>query len=83
MIISNTGKKIEQEDYNNEKELQELIFQHPELINDEESELVSVSQEVNTPAGRIDVLAMATNGTITLIEVKLGRNGQSRRDVLA
>ena len=83
MIISNDGIKIEQEEYKNEDELQALIFEHPELIGDEGSELVSIAREVNTSAGRIDVLAMTTNGTITLVEVKLGRNGQSRREVLA
>ena len=83
MIISNTGIKIEQEEYEKEDELQRLIFEHPELIGEEGSELVSVAREVNTSAGRIDVLTMTTNGTITLVEVKLGRNGQSRREVLA
>ena len=83
MIISNTGIKIEQEEYEKEEELQALIFEHPELIGEEGSELVSIAREVNTSAGRIDVLAMTTNGTITLVEVKLGRNGQSRREVLA
>ncbi|MBR3144174.1 DUF91 domain-containing protein [Candidatus Saccharibacteria bacterium] len=83
MIITDAGIKIEQEEYEKEDELQRLIFEHPELIGEEGSELVSIAREVNTSAGRIDVLAMTTNGTITLVEVKLGRNGQSRREVLA
>lgn len=83
MIITNAGIKIEQEEYGKEDELQRLIFEHPELIGEEGSELVSIAREVNTSAGRIDVLTMTTNGTVTLVEVKLGRNGQSRREVLA
>ena len=82
-IHYHTLTALEQEEYKNEDELQALIFKHPELIGDEGSELVSIAREVNTSAGRIDVLAMTTNGTITLVEVKLGRNGQSRREVLA
>ena len=83
MIITDSGSTIEQEEYKDEDELQDLIFKHPELISEENSELTSIMREVGTRAGRIDVLDIAENGIITIVEVKLARNPQSRREVLA
>lgn len=83
MIISNNGKHIEQADYKDEAELQALLFEHPELLSNEGTELVSIMREVQTEAGRIDVLAMTASGEVTIVEVKLNRNAQSRREVLA
>ncbi len=83
MIISDNGIKIEQKDYKDEKELQALVFEHPELLCEEGSELVSIMREVRTGAGVIDMLAMTASGIITLVEVKLERNAQIRREVLA
>ena len=83
MIISNNGQKIEQIDYKDEDELQALLFEHPELLANEGSDLYSIMREVQTEAGRIDVLAMSASGEVTIVEVKLGRNAQSRREVLA
>ena len=83
MIITDSGSTIEQKEYKDEDELQELIFKHPELVGEENSELTSIMREVSTHAGRIDVLDIAENGIITIVEVKLARNPQSRREVLA
>ena len=83
MIITETGSTIEQKEYKDEDELQELIYKHPELISEENTELTSIMREVSTRAGRIDVLDIAENGIITIVEVKLARNPQSRREVLA
>lgn len=87
MIITTTGNKIEQQQYKDEAELQALIFEHPELLSDEGSELISIMREMTMKTGdnkqRIDVLAITSSGIITLVEVKLARNSQSRREVLA
>lgn len=84
MIITQSGTKIEQKDYKDENELQELLFNHPELLSEEGTELTSIAREVEVgSAGRIDILDMTSSGIMTLVEVKLGRNSQSRREVLA
>ena len=81
---------MEQEDYKNEEELQELLFKNPGLLDEEKSDLVNIKREVavkrrndNSQTGRIDILGVTPSGIITLVEVKLKRNGQSRREVLA
>ncbi|MBQ3309779.1 DUF91 domain-containing protein [Candidatus Saccharibacteria bacterium] len=83
MIITDSGSTIEREEYRDENELQELIYNRPELISDDNSELTSIMREVNTRAGRIDILDITDSGIITIVEVKLARNPQSRREVLA
>lgn len=84
MIISNDGSKIDQQSYANEDELQSLIYKNPEVLSEEGSELISIAREISTKqAGRIDVLAITSGGIITIVEVKLGRNAESRREVLA
>lgn len=40
-------------------------------------------RELGTKAGRVDVLMLTASGVPTLVEVKLTRNSQSRREVLA
>lgn len=84
MLITHTGAAIDREDFRDEDELQALIFDHPELLGSDDSrELVSVKRELPTPAGRVDLLAVSPGGILTVVEVKLARNPQSRREVLA
>lgn len=68
--------------------LQQLVFQHPELIPMHEIEpalvpLVSVCTELPTPAGPVDNLWITPTGNLVLGECKLVRNSQSRREVVA
>lgn len=84
MLITQAGAAIDREDFKDEDELQALIYNHPELLCCEDAqELVSVKRELPTPAGRIDLLAVSPSGILTVVEVKLARNPQSRREVLA
>lgn len=83
MIITKEGAAVEQKAYKNEKELQNFLFEHPEILKEEDSELVTVKSEVATDAGRIDILDLASDGTVTVVEVKLSSNRESRREVLA
>lgn len=84
MIIDIEGNKLIQSPYNNESELQEILFNHPELLSEnEDDEYLSVAREVGTVAGRIDVLMLSKNGNVVIVEVKLGRNQQSRREIVA
>jgi len=72
----------------NEDWLQELLFAHPELIPFEELDplfrnSVPVAREVESGAGPIDVLYVNADGLLTLVETKLWRNPQSRREAVA
>lgn len=70
-----------------EQTLQGLIASYPELIPIDEIEpafgpLVCLGQEVPTPAGPADVLYISPRGYLTLVETKLWRNPQARREVV-
>ena len=85
MIIAN-NKMATLTPYIDEYELQELIAEKPALITDEENseELIFLKREVHLKAtGKIDVLMMSPAGIITVVEVKLAKNAESRREVLA
>ena len=83
MIINQKGNQIVNIKYRDEKSLQEIIFQHPELLSDGEEALYSIKRELNTGAGPVDALMISDTGDVIVVEVKLGRNGQSRREVVA
>lgn len=68
--------------------LQQLIHDHPACLPVGEIEpafgdLVSVGMEVPTKHGPIDNLLMTPNGNIVLVEAKLWRNPEARREVVA
>ena len=67
--------------------LQELIRAHPELLPVTEIEpafapLVSVGREVTTKVGSIDNLYLSPQGYLTIVETKLWRNPEARRQVV-
>ena len=67
--------------------LQRLIAAHPSLIPIDEIEpaygpMTCLGLEVPTPAGPLDILCTSPQGYLTLIETKLWRNPQSRREVV-
>jgi hypothetical protein len=68
--------------------LQQLIFDHPALlpvvdIEPGFGELVAVAREVPCGHGYIDNLYITRAGEIVLVETKLWRNVQARREVVA
>jgi hypothetical protein len=67
--------------------LQRLIYRFPELLPVPEIEpafgsLVSVCIELPTPAGSIDNLFVTETGNLAIVECKLWRNPQARRQVV-
>lgn len=67
--------------------LQGLLFEHPSLLAVEEIEpdygpLVPLGREVPTAVGPIDALFVSPSGLLTLVEAKLWRNPQARREVV-
>ncbi|OJW61555.1 MAG: hypothetical protein BGO57_12710 [Sphingomonadales bacterium 63-6] len=75
-------------DLHDEKWLQALIHDHPAIlpISDIEpgfGDLIAAGREVPTGHGNIDNLYLTPSGDIVLVETKLWRNGQMRREVVA
>lgn len=67
--------------------LQELLFNHPVLIPFEEIEpefggLVLAVRELRTACGPVDLFCVNAKGHITLVETKLWRNPEARREVV-
>lgn len=71
-----------------EHPLRDLIFAHPQILPLQELEpeigtIVPVAIEVNLPgAGFLDVLLVSEYGRIIVVECKLWRNPQARREVV-
>lgn len=67
--------------------LQGLLFAHPALLPIEEIEpafagAVPLCREVGTAKGPLDLLLINENGLLTLVECKLWRNPEARREVV-
>jgi RecB family endonuclease NucS len=76
------------DNFHDEDWIQELLFSHPELIPFEELEpafkgSVPIAREVESGAGPVDVLCVNVEGLLTVVETKLWRNPQSRREVVS
>lgn len=72
----------------NEAWLQALIFKHPELLPVAQIEpafgtVIAAAREVACRHGSIDNLYLTPSGEIVLVETKLWRNVQARREVIA
>ena len=73
---------------NNEAWLQELLRRHPGIlpvaqIEQVFSPLVPIGREVTTDTGIIDNLFISHRGYLVLVETKLWRNPEAKREVLA
>ncbi len=67
--------------------IQELIRANPELLPVDEIEsvfspLIAIGREVPTNAGPIDNLYISPQGYLTIVETKLWRNPEARREVV-
>jgi uncharacterized protein YlzI (FlbEa/FlbD family) len=67
--------------------LQELIRKQPDLLPIEDIEpvfapLIPIGREVSTNAGSIDNLFISPDGYLTIVETKLWRNPEARREVV-
>ena len=72
----------------NEAWLRDLLFSHPELlpvrdIDPSFGPLIPLCRELRTEAGPLDIAFINPHGRLTLVECKLWRNPQARREVVA
>ena len=71
----------------NEEWIQKLIYNHPTIlpINEIEasfSPLISIGRELSTSVGCLDNLFVSPDGYLTIVETKLWRNPEARREVV-
>ena len=71
-----------------EARLQEILENHPDLLPVEHFDVLfgpplCIGREVPTGAGRIDNLYISPNGYLTLVETKLWKSPEARRQVVA
>lgn len=71
----------------NENWIQELIHSNPDILPISEIEtgfapVISIGKEVSTIVGNIDNLFISPDGYLTIVETKLWRNPEARREVV-
>ncbi len=71
-----------------ELEIQNMIFAHPEClpisdIDESFNPVIPVCTELQTGAGPLDIFMISPNGDLVIIETKLWKNPQARREVIA
>ncbi len=71
-----------------ERKLQEVLSKYPELLAVDQVDpvfapAVCIGKETATGAGPLDVLYISPQGYLTIVETKLWRNPQARREVIA
>jgi hypothetical protein len=72
----------------NEVWLRDTLFDNPEIIPTDDIDtafgpLVPLCKELYTDAGRIDAVFINERGRLTIVECKLWKNPQARREVVA
>lgn len=91
LIERGSGRRLERSDFAGveltEERLQALLAAHPEVLPVEDidpsfSSPRTVGREVPTRAGPIDVLYVSPAGVVTIVETKLWRNPEARREVV-
>jgi hypothetical protein len=84
LFRSQGGKwtKVAKFEFENEAQLQELIYASPELIGDDHTAAV-FTREVGLPgSGYTDLIGVDTDGNILVVETKLAKNPEIRRKVI-
>jgi len=77
---------LEESSFEAERALQEALERYPEAIPVADLELdrvIVVGREVSLAAGAIDLLLLDAQGRVLIVETKLSRNPELRRQVVA
>lgn len=83
-VNDNGTNRLESASYATEQELEDIIAANPYLLlGENEPELSLIAGQVNLPgSGIADLLFLDASGRLTVVEVKLLRNAESRRVVV-
>jgi hypothetical protein len=87
IVEDGKAKLIKRKKYTDERTLQELLEEYPQLISlhdieDDPLPLYPIGWEVGVPPGAIDIMYCDSSGLITIVETKLAKNPQVRREVI-
>jgi len=87
LIQDGEGVRELEEGFASEAELQRFLMEHPDLMPLEEIRLgtpplLPIGWEVGVVSGAEDILYIDQNGLLTVVETKLGRNSEARREVV-
>jgi len=84
MIISSKNEELINVDYKDEKELQEVIAKSPELLErpDKLYTICGANNELCIKSGHLDLLLVSAKGDIIIVETKLAKNPEIRREVV-
>lgn len=88
LVTGGAAYRLQQVNANfDESWLQDFIFKHHQTLPLDEIEpafgsLIPVCRELPTPAGPVDLLFINNRGLLTLVECKLWRNPEARREVV-
>jgi len=86
IVEGNQTKVLDQKAFDNEALLQDVVERFPEVIAQDDlgvtEPFLVIGREVATKAGYIDVLCIDGDGVLSVIETKLARNSQIRREVV-
>lgn len=89
-ILVETGGRIDElphEAFEDEAKLQRLLEQHPGLVlagtsDGEDRSIWAIGYEVPVPAGAIDLLLLDSTGHVWVVETKLAKNPEVRKQVV-
>jgi hypothetical protein len=86
ILIRQRGSKWEKAiraEFADEKQLQTLLYESPELIKTEDDLAIVFTREGSLPgSGYTDLIGIDVDGNIFLVETKLARNPEIRREVI-
>jgi len=87
-IFHNTGtgwRRVERWTYASEEELETFLIENPDIIAAERGDAWTVwtRQLVPIAGNQLDLLGVGSDGSITIVECKLGSNREERREVVA
>lgn len=80
-----TAQILYPQSFGSEQELEDVLAQNPNLLADDQGTQVAIiMRQVTLEAvGRLDILLTDADGLPIIVEVKLSRNGESRREIIA
>ena len=85
LLRQNGGKwqSIERFTFDNESQLQKMLYASPELIAADPEEVIVFTSEAGLPgSGYTDLIGVTGTGKILIVETKLARNAEIRRKVI-
>jgi len=87
LIQDQQGVRALEEGFASEQELQTFLRQYPDLMPLEEIDLdapplLCIGREVGLASGAEDILYIDENGLLTVVETKLRKNPEARREVV-